>query len=194
MPCSSTVRFARHRTDPSGSDFMEERAQRKNHGDDGCRCEGSRNDADRSAGMIGNYAIRDRRQSPGADDAGIEQRESAADLAFARQLWNSPVEDRGRAVENDAKKRQKNEDGSEWQHQRRNHEQGSRRFRDDHTPNDAETLTEPALCPGLPPRTARRGRYRQLPPCRPWRGTETAGTADSPCASPYRMRRLQGAG
>src|SRR5271169_3721173 len=103
MPCSSTVRFARHRTDPSGSDFMEERAQRKNHGDDGCRCEGSRNDADRSAGMIGNYAIRDRRQSPGADDAGIEQRESAADLAFARQLWNTPVEDRGRAVENDAK-------------------------------------------------------------------------------------------
>ena len=42
--------------------------------------------------MIGNHAVANRRKPAGADDAGVEQRESTADAALWRQVRDGPIQ------------------------------------------------------------------------------------------------------
>ena len=131
----------------AGWPLVQEGTQGENHRDDGSRCQGCSGDANSSVGMVGNRAVRDRRQSSSPNDASVEQREGSAELAFPRQFRNGPVEDRRRAVENDSQKWKEDECWFERQHQRRHHEEGCRRLRGDHAANHAEVLAEPtAAC------------------------------------------------
>ena len=67
--------------------------QGENHRDNGSRCQGCSGDANRSVGMVGNRAVRDRRQSSSPNDASVEQREGSAELRLS-----PPVPERSRRL------------------------------------------------------------------------------------------------
>jgi hypothetical protein len=93
--------------------------------------------------MVRDHAINDRRHSACSYDAGLEQREGAAEFALPRQLRHGSIEDGRGAVENNAQQWERNKQGNERQHQRRRHKQRRRGVRDNDARNDAEPPAEP---------------------------------------------------
>src|ERR1700693_5309440 len=109
--CQHTAFVFQYGTERENQRYVEGGGQRRGH------------DTDGPIGMIGNHAVGDRRKPAGANDARVEKRESAADVAFWRKVWDGCIQYRRGTVENDTEKRKDCEHWREREYQGRYHQQ-----------------------------------------------------------------------